>query len=222
MEKAYREELHLLQKRGERRCRMCNEVKLLNEFPFDLNKKTFYNQKSYCKRCAHEVWRKPRDQTPEAKLMKSISDKKYRKKPEVIERLKEQRNSRYYNDIQYRLKITIRNRINKHLKRKGQRKLESYIDALGCTAGELVEYIEARFTKNPETGETMTWENHGQFGWHLDHITPLCAFDLEDLEQFKQACHYTNLQPLWWKENLSKNGSTNYYDGEISPFFDSP
>jgi hypothetical protein len=50
----------------------------------------------------------------------------------------------------------------------------------------------------------MTWDNYGQFGWHIDHIKPLSVFDLTDREQFLEACRYTNLQPMWWKENLSK------------------
>jgi hypothetical protein len=48
----------------------------------------------------------------------------------------------------------------------------------------------------------MSWENYGK--WHIDHIKPLSLFDLEDPEQLKQACHYTNLQPLWAEENIRK------------------
>jgi len=51
----------------------------------------------------------------------------------------------------------------------------------------------------------MTWDNHSKKGWHIDHIKPLHEFDLYDDEQFKQASHYTNLQPLWWWQNLAKN-----------------
>jgi hypothetical protein len=50
----------------------------------------------------------------------------------------------------------------------------------------------------------MTWDNWGNNGWHLDHVEPLCKFDLTDIEQFKVACHYTNMQPLWKEDHLKK------------------
>ena len=51
----------------------------------------------------------------------------------------------------------------------------------------------------------MSWENHGRRTWHIDHVKPLDSFDLSDPEQFKKACHYTNLQPLWWRDNQFKH-----------------
>jgi len=54
----------------------------------------------------------------------------------------------------------------------------------------------------------MNWDNHGQYGWHIDHIKPVNTFDLTDEEQLKKCWNYTNLRPLWWDENLKrpKNG----------------
>jgi hypothetical protein len=50
----------------------------------------------------------------------------------------------------------------------------------------------------------MSWENYGYRGWHLDHINPCAAFDLTIPEQQKRCFHYTNLQPMWWKQNIAK------------------
>ena len=40
----------------------------------------------------------------------------------------------------------------------------------------------------------------------MDHIKPLCAFDLTEPEQQALAFHYTNLQPLWASDNMRKGG----------------
>ncbi len=72
-------------------------------------------------------------------------------------------------------------------------------ELLGCTLEEAKVYLEKQFKPG------MTWKNHSFRGWHIDHKRPLASFDLTDVEQQKPAFHYTNLQPLWARENLSKN-----------------
>ena len=49
----------------------------------------------------------------------------------------------------------------------------------------------------------MTFDNHGLYGWHIDHIIPL--YSAKNEEDIIKLCHYTNLQPLWAEENLSKS-----------------
>ena len=101
-------------------------------------------------------------------------------------------------DQNFRLKGILRSRVTNALRGIGV-KGGSAVKDLGCTVDELVLYLESKFT------EGMTWENHKKTGWHIDHIIPLASFDLTDREQFLKACHYTNLQPLWAKDNWKKN-----------------
>ena len=68
---------------------------------------------------------------------------------------------------------------------------------LGCTVEQLMVHLEILF----EPG--MTWENRGSV-WHVDHALPLSSFDLADPTQAARACHFTNLQPLFARDNLSK------------------
>ena len=51
----------------------------------------------------------------------------------------------------------------------------------------------------------MSWKNHGYYGWHIDHILPCAGFNLENTQEQKYCFHYSNMQPLWAKENLSKS-----------------
>ncbi len=100
------------------------------------------------------------------------------------------------NDVHFKLADWLRNRIRDAL--KGNFKAGSAVKDLGCSIEELKQRLEQQFKSG------MTWENHSFKGWHIDHIKPLASFDLTNRKQFLEACHYTNLQPLWAKENLSK------------------
>lgn len=106
---------------------------------------------------------------------------------------------RMKNDVLYKLRTALRLRSTAAI--KGNYKSGSAVRDLGCSIGDFKLYLESKFQPG------MTWENHTQYGWHIDHIKPLSSFDLTDRKQFLEACHYTNLQPLWAKDNLSKGSN---------------
>ena len=112
------------------------------------------------------------------------------------ERVRNYRSTQYHNNPQYKLRVLLRSRLQISLKNTA--KVGSAVKDLGCSINELKSYLESKFQPG------MTWNNHGQYGWHIDHIKPLASFDLTDRKQLLEACHYTNLQPMWWNDNLSK------------------
>lgn len=95
-----------------------------------------------------------------------------------------------------KLANSIRVRLWNGLKEQKVKKSNKTSSLVGCTWAVLVSHLESQFTSG------MTWENHGQ--WHVDHIIPLSSVDLSDPEQLAKVTHYTNLQPLWKFDNLSK------------------
>lgn len=100
------------------------------------------------------------------------------------------------NPTNRKLAINIRGRLNQAI--RGQYKSGSAISALGCSISELKTHLESKFQPG------MSWENYGKNGWHIDHIIPLCKFNLANSVEFNKACHYSNLQPLWQIDNLNK------------------
>jgi len=100
-------------------------------------------------------------------------------------------------------------RVISALKSQNLKKQHKTMDLVGCTPNELRTYLENLFI------EGMTWENHGEV-WHIDHIRPCASFNLEDERELYTCFNYTNLQPLFVKDNLSKNNKVGF--AEIKKF----
>lgn len=123
--------------------------------------------------------------------------KRNKKKAKLINHHK-----RYKTDPLYKIKLSLRNRLNIFLRSKNFKKDNiSAIRDLGCSIEELKTHLESKFQPG------MSWDNYGRKGWHIDHIKPLALYNLLDQEELKQASHYTNLQPLWWQDNLRKGAN---------------
>jgi hypothetical protein len=98
------------------------------------------------------------------------------------------------------LRKTIKSLIYSSIKNGGFAKKSRSNEILGTSYNEFKLFIENKFL------EGMTWDNHGD--WHLDHITPISWAKTED--EIYKLNHYSNFQPLWKEDNLSKG---NKYEG---------
>ena len=110
------------------------------------------------------------------------------------ERLQSLELARYHNDPITHLKQSLRMSLNRALKHGKDIKTNRSLSYLGCSIEEFKTYLESRFE------EGMTWKNRSD--WHLDHIIPLDK--INEGYTLEQLCHYTNYQPLWKQDNLSK------------------
>lgn len=155
--------------------------------------KKIYDQK-YMKENKDKIKERSAKHRKTTVTAKAAYDKQYRtdNRDKIYSRYVE----KIKNDLQYRLASYLRRRLRISIKK--QVKVGSAVRDLGCLMKELIVYLENQFQ------EGMTWDNWGMCGWHVDHIKPLASFDLSDPVQLREACHYTNLQPLWAKDNLAK------------------
>jgi len=97
-------------------------------------------------------------------------------------------------DPLYQISLRVRKLISKVIKRNGYSKKSKTQEILGIDFDGFKLYIENLFT------DGMNWENFGK--WHLDHKIPISWGENED--DIIKLNHYTNLQPLWAEDNLSK------------------
>ena len=130
--------------------------------------------------------------------IRTIKLKSYHKnktKDEQIDRRRKYRKYKRKTDVKYRLADVVRQRIKDYIRINNITKKNKTFDIVGCSPEFLKEYLEKQFT------EGMSWELMGQH-IHIDHIIPLSTATTE--EEVYKLCHYTNLQPLWAKDNLKK------------------
>ena len=204
-------------------CNKCEIEKSIVEFNI-YNKLKGYRINT-CKLCKNKYLKEYNTNTSE---LRSKNKKEYREKNSII--VKQQKKNYYNNNkekireykrkwetdkrknnLLFRIKQLVRSRIYKFIISTNGKlsKTNKTFDIVGCSPEFLKEHLEMNFK------EGMTWENYGLYGWHIDHIIPLSS--AEDDDEIYKLCHYTNLQPLWAKENLSKGdkiiGLINFTEG---------
>ena len=149
-------------------------------------KKYYQENKEQIKETAKKWHQENKEQRKEYK-------KKWRQenKGQIREYLK---NRRKTNPL-FKLSCNLRQRTSNAFRSKGYSKNTKTQKMLGVDWEVCKAHIERQFTKG------MNWDNYGE--WHVDHIIPLASATTE--KRLKELCHYTNLQPLWASDNLSKS-----------------
>jgi len=214
-------------------CSKCKVKKPVSEFNKDKNNKDALRCK--CKSCCkeyyqsnkeyHKEYQKERYQANKQNIKESVKEyyqankeykKKYYKKyieankenikeyykeyyqankEKKNEYNKEYRRNRKQTDPLFKMRVNLRSRTSTAFRRKGYSKNTKTQEMLGVDWDVAKQHIERQFKKG------MNWNNQGE--WHIDHIIPLSSASTS--ERLKELCHYTNLQPLWAEDNLSKN-----------------
>jgi hypothetical protein len=125
-------------------------------------------------------------------------EKYYQKnKQKILELVKIYHRNKRRMNINYRILCNLRTRIWRALKGK-VKKSKRTRNLVGCSIDFLKQHLEKKFKKG------MSWDNYGK--WEIDHIIPCCKFDLKKIKEQHKCFHYTNLQPLWEKDNMIKGG----------------
>lgn len=184
-------------------CNICNIEKNISEFHLWKYGKDGYRYD--CKECRKERTKEYRNKNKQKLLDYSKTYKqKNVSKIKIQNQIWRSNNPEYQNQYYikkksnelYRLKLNVRSRIRQFMKQRGYKKDSKTFEIIGCTPEELKIHLEKQFT------DGMSWENYGYYGWHIDHRIPLDSGKSE--EEIYKLCHYTNLQPLWWGDNLFK------------------
>lgn len=101
---------------------------------------------------------------------------------------------RIASDPVFALSQRIRSLIYIRIYSGGYTKKSKSQEILGCTWEDFKRHIERQFLKG------MSWDRLGEI--HLDHIVPVATAKTE--EDVIALNHFTNLRPMWAKDNLSK------------------
>ncbi len=203
-----------------KKCSKCHMEKLLCEF--DKCSKTKCGHRSVCKFCRKneriekqdliKVTKKKYYEKNKEKVLELAKEYKEKNKQKILENAKKYREQnkekvhlskkkstlkRYKTDGMFRLTNQLRKYVKRYFNQTD--KSRKTYEIVGCTPKYLKEFIEKKFDT------WMTWDNYGygEGKWVIDHIKPLSSAKTKD--ELYTLCHYSNLQPLSWRDNMVKS-----------------
>jgi len=97
-------------------------------------------------------------------------------------------------DPEFVIKRRVRSRLCGYRNNKGAGKADLTFEQVCCTPKQLEEYLCSQLL-----------EDEDMIAMRVDHVFPMHAYDVCDMEQQKQMMHFSNLQPLSETENSNKS-----------------
>lgn len=178
-------------------CKKCNIEKSLENFVRNKSCKDGY--RTVCKVCRQKYERsslKVQIREKNKRWKVNNRDKHLENKKRYRERRSQDPSWKLAQNLRTRLSDAVRALTNGKFSKKG-----SAIKDLGCSIEELKLHLESLFKPG------MTWDNYGNGmdKWNIDHIEPISRLDANDPESYKRLCHYSNLQPMWQPDNITKS-----------------
>lgn len=192
-----------------KKCVKCENVKNVNDFRNN-------NYSNTCKKCLNEMDRLRKlnlrkqksenfmakcERCNEQKPLKFFAKlkKNYKKKiclvcyPSFVTEQKTLwcKNQRATN-INYRIKKSLAARLRTVLKKNN-----TTMNYIGCNIQYFREWLEYNFT------EEMNWDNYGSY-WSIDHIIPVCKFNLTNENEKMQCWNWSNMMPVTIGFNSAK------------------
>lgn len=141
------------------------------------------------------------DREAKARYIARIKIDNPEKLKEIYKKTNDSHNSTIQGKLNQRMGWTLCEVLRSKSHNKNGRKWEELV---GYTVHQLKKHLESLFTAG------MNWEKFSKGKIHIDHIVPKCKFNFNDANdaEFKACWGLSNLQPLWAKDNLSKNKRT--------------
>jgi hypothetical protein len=104
---------------------------------------------------------------------------------------------RMANDLGFKIRKNLRTRL-KNAMRRGNTTANIKLHDNNIVFDMVIikQQLESKFKPG------MTWDNYGE--WEIDHIDPLCSFDLSNIDEVRRSCSPINLQPIWYKDHIIK------------------
>ena len=137
-----------------------------------------------------------------ASHIEQVKEARHRYKVENREKCADYERNKAQSDPVYRFRKGVIRLINGYARKKGYKGNKGTWEMVGCDFATFLIHIQSQFV------DGMTLENYGngEGRWSIDHIIPICTAESdEDIERLN---HYSNLRPLWAKENSKKTNKT--------------